>query len=883
MKKVIALLAVAAIYIILIISINREYSLNLNQFEHWIRADEYGNIYMVKNNGNQSDIIKINQRNQISVCCSQTQQSQITIVDIDVEKEDIYVLMKYSDKKNNTKKWQISKYSQTDFKWHVLFEMEKTIDIKELFVEKGVLYLSAETESQRVQIYEADLQKEMVEPELKMERDVSTLSEKLKNIVYYSGKIYILTCGGNVWRVDNTEPIKINTVEAGGNILLGRQKSLVYWYSQSKNRVYWSNAVNEVLDSEIARSLPKGAAIQSIAGKPEEKIHILAVRENGNTGMYILENKTLKERTQEINHSGKNNKAPVYKLIMATLIYLFIVAVVFFLIWGYHKSGRLILRLSIISMGMAVVLIATLTYAVHRNNSEDLKGERANLCVLKNQLMMKNLNSINNISPYLFYQSEEYKNLKNQLSDIYLTDSDEIICLRQYYLYSDKEIYVLGSGNDEVVTGSYARLVFSKEAYEVIKQGINEKDKITKVVSLGSETVSLTIAPVDNQISSKGFLVTTVSMQDIAIKEKAAIQTLLLTALCIMIITAILLVISLKIALHPIKRLSVAMSQAAEGKIYEPHFQFEKMNIPNHEIGIMWISFSKMCKALQNKNYFNIKVLHSYYRFIPRKLEKLLGKESILDVNAGDIKNINGAMELISVADKEDVYKNISNTEYMNYVNRCFRIISRTSEENQGVLLSNDSNLSSVKVMFPDSGEKAVTSGIEVINALPKTESQPVILIHMASYLYGVAGTTEQLCPFITSTEIGVLSGFVSKLRETGTKMVITEDTVKWVKRHYAMRYIGYITTENKKHTFKLYEVLEVYPEIQKNIRIKLNEKFQEGIRMFYCNDFYLARNIFSAILKECPEDGIARWYLFQCESMLNITDYDGIRYDLFA
>ena len=82
---------------------------------------------------------------------------------------------------------------------------------------------------------------------------------------------------------------------------------------------------------------------------------------------------------------------------------------------------------------------------------------------------------------------------------------------------------------------------------------------------------------------------------------------------------------------------------------------------------------------------------------------------------------------------------------------------------------------------------------------------------------------------------------------------------------------------------FKLYEILDVFSSAEKALRLSLNEKFQEAVQLFYKNDFYLARNLFSAILKADPEDGIARWYLFASERFFNSGKPEEAVYNLFG
>ena len=82
---------------------------------------------------------------------------------------------------------------------------------------------------------------------------------------------------------------------------------------------------------------------------------------------------------------------------------------------------------------------------------------------------------------------------------------------------------------------------------------------------------------------------------------------------------------------------------------------------------------------------------------------------------------------------------------------------------------------------------------------------------------------------------------------------------------------------------YKLYEVLDAYPGLERELRRGYDQRFQEAINLFYHNDFYLARNVFSSLLRACPGDGIARWYLFACEHFFNQEGDAEPDYSLFG
>lgn len=81
--------------------------------------------------------------------------------------------------------------------------------------------------------------------------------------------------------------------------------------------------------------------------------------------------------------------------------------------------------------------------------------------------------------------------------------------------------------------------------------------------------------------------------------------------------------------------------------------------------------------------------------------------------------------------------------------------------------------------------------------------------------------------------------------------------------------------------SLKLYEGLDAYPETQRKLMMETDALFQQGLQLFYSNDFYLARNTFNEVLKLNEQDHIARWYLFHCEYHLNHPDAE-VSYGLF-
>ena len=112
--------------------------------------------------------------------------------------------------------------------------------------------------------------------------------------------------------------------------------------------------------------------------------------------------------------------------------------------------------------------------------------------------------------------------------------------------------------------------------------------------------------------------------------------------------------------------------------------------------------------------------------------------------------------------------------------------------------------------------------------------------------------------------------------------MVATERYLKKAGRAGNLRYIGFISSPDGKYSNKLYEILDAYSDIERSSRMQNDKLFQEAIKNYYKGDFYLARNQFLALVRACPEDGVACWYLMACEKVYNMGP-EQVDYQLFG
>lgn len=290
--------------------------------------------------------------------------------------------------------------------------------------------------------------------------------------------------------------------------------------------------------------------------------------------------------------------------------------------------------------------------------------------------------------------------------------------------------------------------------------------------------------------------------------------------------------------------------------------------VESNEMRRLKNSLGQISSDVARMNYIKYKVLQNYYRFAPKQIEQILGKYSILEVEPGDKVHITGTLVFVAYPES----KGLGETQYLRRMDREYRRLGEKQKEYEGILLSGNSDLTALQLLFQGETRKALSFGLEMTVPQEGEIREPAfVLLHRTAFMYGVIGNDEQAFTYVLSPEMKMLEKYVDRFRSLGIRMAVTDAVYELVEKEATGRYIGYL--EEDGCTFKLYEILDAYPAKERQRRLNTKDKFRKALNLFYQGDYYLGRNLFTEVLKECPDDEVAKWYLFLCEKCLN-TDY---------
>jgi len=314
----------------------------------------------------------------------------------------------------------------------------------------------------------------------------------------------------------------------------------------------------------------------------------------------------------------------------------------------------------------------------------------------------------------------------------------------------------------------------------------------------------------------------------------------------------------------------IRLLQKVLAKIASGEDNVEKPAALGRDMNYMWNSIFEIHKNVLETNRIKFLTYEAYYRFAPKSVERILGRDSITEVQSGDSVNLSGTIALVSTRGVRE-----SEPNNLDRIAGAFGLMEELRKLYDGIFISQDSLLSSTKYLFLQGNKDATAFGTDLVIRLREDlkEKNAAVILHHTQFAYGVSGTENQTGIYLSSPESDVLFGYAGWLKEHGVSLAVTGALNEYENSGSDMRYIGFILmpgmTDKK---IDIYEVLDAESAADHSTKQRNSARFKEALELFYNRDFYFARNMFTEILKESQTDGITRWYLFECEKYLSET-----------
>ena len=533
--------------------------------------------------------------------------------------------------------------------------------------------------------------------------------------------------------------------------------------------------------------------------------------------------------------------------------------IVFFLFLHTIKNKNRFVYVMIVMETVFVIVLASSFMFVKTHYNEAAMKEYARFGVysLQNELgVIGDLDNVN-FDASDFYTTDTYRVLQNNLSgfmrrgsnprvfrDLFVMRlSDEAVLCSVSGRNRESASLIYGSGMHNIAND----LVSKGRAYTYRMVNVNGTSYLACGITDGSSTTEYALTALMQAVDpDSGIWGDTWSLG-------------LLFVICF-IVGSLLIFAAMWLQSEDLRRFEHEINAVALGQR-----DVEVPNVPAKDVRSMWVSLSEIAKRINVINFDKYRIFEAYYRFAPRNIEAIMGKDSIYDVKNGDFVRSMGSLLLIATENSG------MNAQRGKSISRIVTYIDRYSEAGEGILVSQDSSLSIMQFLFLENSKNIIPQVVQLLHALRSDNEAGFVslLVYFDEFVYGVEGINEHSLIYLTGEHAREMEDYVNFFKKLRVPLVITEN-IKERDQAGETRYIGYITLSGGDKNVGLYEVLDACPARERQIKLINKERFESALRLFYGREFYLARNRFSDLLKELPEDEITKWYLFECENHLN-------------
>lgn len=263
-----------------------------------------------------------------------------------------------------------------------------------------------------------------------------------------------------------------------------------------------------------------------------------------------------------------------------------------------------------------------------------------------------------------------------------------------------------------------------------------------------------------------------------------------------------------------------------------------------YEVGRVFNQLSMQTKVQLNELQG---INDAYARLVPDCLLRMLRRQSVTQLNAGDHTPVEGGLLVL-------IPRNFSASWVS--LNQLAGLAAEPIAQSGGMLVDYDEGLSALTALFPRA-DCAHACATDCLERLEQNHIPIMAAVLEESVELGVFGSGRLLYPFAVSREMRRKQAVLERVLDFGAPLVQSGRG-----NQTELRLLGW------DGDLEIYEDPACRPsDWQSRWRVSAR-LWEEGLRLFRERDFSAAMRLFAKVLRLMPEDKAARWYLFRCEAL---------------
>ncbi len=301
-------------------------------------------------------------------------------------------------------------------------------------------------------------------------------------------------------------------------------------------------------------------------------------------------------------------------------------------------------------------------------------------------------------------------------------------------------------------------------------------------------------------------------------------------------------------------------------------------------------SLSRTLEDLDARNRDLFQTNQATSRFVPFQFLKLLGKESIREIELGQHRAIELSILFCDIRGFTTFAEKMGPEETFRFINRYLERMEPEIHRCGGFI--NDFFGDGVMALFPSAPDSAIWAALGMLEELEglnrELESEGSerigigIGINTGPLMLGTIGGRDRLTCTVVGDPANLASRIEGMTRLYGSNLIISEGTHAALQSRtaFALREIDRVRAKGKRKPVTVYEVLDGEPAELRRQKEATLSSFGEALSNYRSGKLEWAKQLFTDCHRKAPNDVALQVYLQRCDTLLQQgvpNDWNGV------
>lgn len=535
-----------------------------------------------------------------------------------------------------------------------------------------------------------------------------------------------------------------------------------------------------------------------------------------------------------------------------------------------HRKVSLIMKQIAVVVPLLVFSIAFITNTVFTNVQADLEKEvyRELIMLANNGQQMLDGDRLAQMTSAADYMSDDYQAVEQSRKELFdmTMDFDREGLYSTIYRVEKGEIFKLFDDDDSI---HMFESIDMDSDFEQVLQGHG----IANEMKDENGYWIYAMAPIhDSGGQLVGVFETGKDMYAYQLSQRELYYTIAQQIVLLALGCVLVFVIATYWLLAPIRRLRSGVTEMAKGK-WDVTVSIKS----GDEVADVGARFNDMAGKIRRYIQDITATNEVTFRFVPQAFLKLLGKDSILDLQLGDQTERDMCIMVTNIKNFYDISKTLTPQENFNFLNSYLKRFGPVIRQHEGMISKYLG--AGIMALFQRRTDEAMTAAIEMRKTLEEynkhrdhSDYAPIdigIALHKGPLMLGMIGEEKRMEGSVISDEVNLATHLETLCSTLGASILVTDammDSLIFPER-YAYRALGMISLPGKDRPIQLFDVYHGDAEHVRKLKAETKLLFEKGVTLYQQGRFFDAREAFVEVIRINRYDEAAKQYFHLCDA----------------